>query len=180
MLFVEFEGKFVVVHCFSIPKRLEYTELLMYMLFYLVVIPVIVYVIVRKLDARHNVSGNTQLLIAACILFGASLFIPSPQIHGQDTQFLTHLFGGGVFTGLLWLYFKPVFKHRRWYIELLHLFVIVSALGVLNELYELLAHEIHIKSEPIIDTSWDLLANTLGIILFYGCYRTIKYIQRKK
>ena len=85
-----------------------------------------------------------------------------------------------MFTGLLWLYFEPVRKQQRWYIELLHLFIIVSTLGVLNELYELFAYEIHIKSEPVTDTSWDLLANTLGVILFYGCYRTIKYFQRKK
>ena len=149
-------------------------------LFYLIVIPIVVYLTVRKLDVRYKVSGNRGLLIVACVLFGASLSLPSPQIDGQNTQFLTHLLGGGVFTGLLWLYFEPVRKQQRWYIELLHLFIIVSTLGVLNELYELFAYEIHIKSEPVTDTSWDLLANTLGVILFYGCYRTIKYFQRKK
>lgn len=147
-------------------------------LIYLVVIPLIVYIVVRKLDTRLHVEGNRPLLIVACVLFVVSIFLPSPLIGGEDTEFLTHLLGGGVFVGLLWLYFQSIMKKRLWYIELLQLFALVSTLGVLNELFELFMHEVGITSEPLTDTSWDLLANTLGILLFYAGYQAIKYGKR--
>lgn len=144
---------------------------------YLVVIPLIVYVAIRKLDAHYKVGGNKILLMAACVLFGASILLPSPRIGGEDTEFFTHLFGGGVFTGLLWLYFLPRIKRRVWYIELLHLFTLVSVLGVLNELFELLTHSLGLNPKSLSDTSWDLLANALGVALFYGVYRTMKLFK---
>jgi hypothetical protein len=146
-------------------------------LLYLVGIPVFVYVVVRWLDRRYRIGGNHAVLIIACALFSVSLFLPSPRIEGEDTEFLTHLIGGGVFSGLLWLYFTSHMKRRVWYVELLQAFVLVSVLGVLNELLELLMHILGLNPKSITDTSWDLLANTVGVILFYGLYRTIKYLK---
>lgn len=148
------------------------------MLIYPIAIPVIVYVSVRYIDTRYKVRGNKWLLMAACLLFSSSLWLPSPVIDGEDTEFFTHLFGGGVFTGLLWLYFRSAIKQRRWYIELFHLFTIVSVLGVCNELFELLTHTLGLSPKSLGDTSWDLLANTLGVILFYVCYLATKYGKR--
>jgi len=145
---------------------------------YLIAIPVVVYSVVRWLDNRYKVGGNRALLIATCALFSASLFLPSPIIDGEDTEFLTHLFGGGVFTGLLWLYFRPLLRPRVWYVELAHLFVLVSVLGVANELFELLTHVLRFNPKSITDTSWDLLANTLGVILFYSGYKIWKTLAR--
>jgi hypothetical protein len=145
---------------------------------YLILIPAAVYVMVRWLDKRYKINGSRTLLTAACVLFSASLFLPSPVIDGEGTEFFTHLIGGGVFTGLLWLYFTSKTKPRLWYVELLHLFVLVSVLGVLNELFELLTHVLGFNPKSIADTSWDLLANTLGTMVFYGCYRAIKYGKR--
>lgn len=149
-------------------------------LIYLVGIPVAVYVAVRWLDKRYKVEGNRALLGIACILFSASLFLPSPIIDGEDTEFFTHLLGGGVFSGLLWLYFLPRLKPHPWYVEILHLFVLVSVLGVANELFELLTHTLGLNPKSLGDTSWDLLANTLGVFLFYGSYKTWKTLARAK
>lgn len=147
-------------------------------LIYLVVIPIAVYGVVRWLDKRYAVNGNHALLITACVLFSVSLFLPSPIIDGEDTEFFTHLLGGGVFSGLLWLYFLSHIKPHRWYVELLHLFVLVSVLGVANELFELLTYALGFNPKSLSDTSWDLLANTLGVFLFYGGYKIWKTLAR--
>lgn len=142
---------------------------------YAVGIPLAVYIVARQLTRHWKFAGNRWILIAACLLFATSLFIPSPQIHGEDTEFVTHLLGGGFFVGLLWLYFRPLLGKHFWYVEVLQLFVFASVLGVANELLELFLYETHLTLEPLTDTSWDLVANTTGILLFYGIYRAIKY-----
>lgn len=149
----------------------------MTILIYLLLIPLTVYVVSRYLDARYQVGGSQPLLVLACVLFGLSILLPSPAINGEDTEFFTHLLGGGVFTGMLWLYFRPATRPRRWHVELLYVLALVSLLGVSNELFELLMYSLHITSEPLTDTSWDLLANTVGALLFYGCYRVTKYLK---
>lgn len=51
----------------------------------------------------------------------------------------------------------------------------VSSLGVINELYELLALHLGIYHESLDDTSWDLLANTVGALTFFVLYRVMKW-----
>ena len=112
------------------------------------------------------------ILYGACVLFFISWYLPSPLIHGEDTSFVTHFIGGGVFTGLLWLYLKQTLGwSSSWYIEVFSLFALVSALGAINELFELFLVETNISSILLTDTSWDILANTLGAVLIYGVYR---------
>ena len=135
------------------------------------------YVVVRWLYKRYQVNGSRLLLATACFLFGVSIFLPSPYIDGESTEFLTHVFGGGVFCGLLWLYFQPQIHAQEWRKEVVALFVLVSALGVVNELFELVMHVLGFNPKSIADTSWDLLANTIGVFLFYAAYRTIKYLK---
>lgn len=146
-------------------------------LIYVLGIPLAVFFVARGLAKMYRLSGNTSLLVLACVLFALSLFIPSPLIHGENTEFFTHLLGGGVFVGFLWLYFRPLIKPKAWYIEPLQLLVLVSVLGVANELFELFMLETGITSEPLTDTSWDLLANTIGIVLFYAAYSATKYTK---
>src|SRR5262245_2019692 len=90
--------------------------------------------------SRRPIRG-VSLLVAAGLIFFGSLFVPSPLIHGQNTHFLTHFFGGGIFTGLVWLFLKI---NLNWklnpLLELLSLYFLVSGLGVANELFELLAN----------------------------------------
>ncbi len=133
--------------------------------------------LVRKFNGNTR---YTRLLIFSCLLMCASWYLPSPLIEGNDTAFTTHLIGGGVFTGLLWLYLKLSLKLQgAWHIEVVSLFALVSMLGVLNELFEIGLYTLNIM-KTINDTSWDLLANTLGVVIFYVGYAVFVGITRSR
>lgn len=139
--------------------------------------PIIVYVCLPwfvNLVAHKNIKAD-YLLFAACFVYLVSWYLPSPLINGQNTSFTTHMIGGGVFSGLLWLYLKRSLKLKsEWQLELLSLFGLVSALGVLNELFELALVQFGIAVKiRVTDTSWDLVANTLGALVFWLVYRAI-------
>ena len=120
------------------------------------------------------------LLLAACALFAISWYLPSPLIHGMQTEFTTHFLGGGVFCGLLWLYIKRHAKwNASWWIEGASLYALVSVLGVTNELFELFVSELHLTRMTGRDTWWDLLANTLGAAVFWAIYRIITYFRTR-
>ena len=121
----------------------------------------------RKTEKKYR-----TLLYVACGLFFVSWYLPSPLIHGQDTSFVTHFVGGGVFTGLVWIYLVQSFKWRsHWLLESFSLFALVSALGCVNELFELFANEVGLASIVISETNWDILANTLGAVCVYVVYK---------
>ncbi len=114
---------------------------------------------------------HKKMLLLACLLMFVSWYLPSPLIEGKDTSFTTHFLGGGVFCGLLGLYIQRTTVWRApWYVELVALYALVSALGVANELFELALYKLHIM-ETVADTSWDLLANTLGALMAYVVYK---------
>ena len=103
------------------------------------------------------------LLYVACLLFFISWYLPSPLIDGQDTSFTTHFVGGGLFTGLFWVYLVSSMKWRAyWLIMAFSIFALVSALGCINELAELFMVKVGLASIKLEDTKWDILANTLG------------------
>lgn len=135
-----------------------------------VVVPFLVYYgsmwlvsVFHKEPSRHN-----MLLVAACTLYFISWYLPSPLIDGQDTSFTTHFVGGGLFTGILWLYFKQSFSWRGpWWLESFSLFALVSALGNANELFELLVVRTGLVHLALTDTNWDIFANSLGALVVY-------------
>jgi len=148
------------------------------MVLYVVVIPIMIYAVTSYVNRRFKVRKNTIWLVVASLLFSLSLFLPSPVINGIDTEFWTHFFGGGFFIGLLYVYFQPLIKRDlKWYQEIILLFMLVSTFGVINELYELFAQQVGIFHESLEDASWDLLANTLGVITFYVLYRSYLAIK---
>lgn len=115
---------------------------------------------------------NRAILYAACLLFFVSWYLPSPLIDGRDTSFVTHFIGGGVFSALLWVYIARTKSLRlplAW--ELAVVFALVSALGALNELFELLLVRTNVASITLTDTSWDILANTLGALTAFALYK---------
>lgn len=136
-----------------------------------IVVPLVVYYVLYRIFGYQP--KYQWLLIIACILFFVSEWLPSPLIDGQNTAFTTHLIGGGVFSGLLWLYLGKVqnWLPKPWYIEALSLFALVSTLGVANELFEIGLYVTGHMPNGISDTSWDLLANTSGALLFYIGYK---------
>lgn len=139
-----------------------------------VVVPLLIYFglpsILKKFGGHGP--GSRQLLAAAGLLYFVSIYLPSPLIGGFDTKFVTHFVGGGVFSGLLWLYLK---KNLRWkmnpWLELASLYFLVSGLGVANELFEFFLDTTGIVYVPSWDTWWDFLANTLGALTFWLAYK---------
>ena len=115
---------------------------------------------------RHGFANETKyrwLLYLACVLFFISWYLPSPLIDGRDTSFTTHFVGGGLFTGLLWVYLVLAMRWRsHWLVMAFSVFALVSALGCINELAELFMVKAGIARIEIDDTNWDILANTLG------------------
>lgn len=145
------------------------------LIFYIisVVIPVAVYVTAPWVVKRFGGQAERSkwLLVLACLLFFVSWYVPSPLIDGQDTSFMTHFIGGGVFTGFLWLYLKSALSFRsEWWLEGFSLFALVSALGCVNELFELFIAYTGIVDMTVLDTSWDILANSLGALVVYVGY----------
>ena len=142
-----------------------------------IVVPIVIAVglprlVETKRQPKAEILPLRAILYSACILFFISWYLPSPLIYGEDTSFVTHFIGGGVFTGLLWLYLKQVIGwSSSWYLEAFSLFALVSALGAINELFELALVEMNVSSILLTDTSWDILANTLGAVIVYGAYR---------
>ncbi|MBP9667873.1 hypothetical protein KBD87_03645 [Candidatus Saccharibacteria bacterium] len=133
--------------------------------------------IVRTSVGAHEAKYR-MLLYAACVAFFVSWYLPSPRIDGQDTSFMTHVLGGGIFTGLLWLYLKKSFTWRaHWSIEVFSLFALVSALGCVNELAELFMVRLHIATILLSDTNWDILANTLGALVLFIAYSIINNLN---
>lgn len=157
---------------------LEYVTLLCSMIFNLVAIgvPLLVFFSMPKILKVGR--EWWWLLFAACLIMFISWSLPSPLIYGQQTQFVTHFVGGGIFTGLLWIYIKLV-KHwyAVWWIEVGSLFALVSALGVTNELFEIVLYIAGHMPEGIADTSWDLLANTLGALTLYVVYILTRFVR---
>lgn len=149
------------------------------MIFYIVSvgIPLAVYLLVPRL-----IGAGRQwkwLLPTAGFIFFVSWYLPSPKIDGQQTEFVTHFVGGGLFTGLLWLYIKLVKKwHAVWWVEAASLFALVSALGVANELFEFILFKMGHMPHGISDTSYDLVANTLGATVLFIVYELIALGRR--
>lgn len=135
-----------------------------------VLVPCAVYLGLEKTLGSYP--KERWLLVVACMLFFSSYFLPSPLVHGQATEYMTHLVGGGLFTGFLWLYIVRVKKWRlSIFQEVSSLFVLVCTLGVMNELFEVVLFWSGYMPKGVTDTSWDLVANTTGALLFYVGYK---------
>jgi hypothetical protein len=124
-----------------------------------------------RLFVKPKIERQKILLLASIMLF-LSVLLPSPLIHGQNTNFVTHFVGGGLFTGFIWLYLKNyVGWNGNWLAELTTLYFLVCGLGVANELMEFALNGAGIIHIPSNDTWWDLFANTLGAFSFWIIYR---------
>lgn len=131
-----------------------------------VFVPVTLAFAVPYVLRRNNFTDEKKyrwLLYCAGVLFFVSWYLPSPLIEGRDTSFTTHFVGGGLFTGLVWVYLVLAIRWRaHWLVMAFSVFALVSALGCVNELAELLMVKVGLARITLDDTNWDILANTLG------------------
>ena len=131
-----------------------------------VFVPLILAFAVPYVLRRNGFTNEKQyrwLLYLACVLFFISWYLPSLLVEGRDTSFTTHFVGGGLFTGMLWVYLVLVMRWRaHWLVMAFSVFALVSALGCINELAELYMVKTGLARITLDDTSWDILANTLG------------------
>lgn len=135
---------------------------------------------VLKKKGFDNEKKYRWILYAACLLFFISWYLPSPLIDGQDTSFMKHFVGGGLFTGLFWAYLISSMKWRaHWLIMAFSLFALVSALGCINELAELFMVKAGIAKIEIDDTNWDILANTLGAATIWVDWLIVDFMTKK-
>ncbi len=145
-------------------------------LFVSIVVPLAIYILLPSIVeclTKKRPPRNLLLLIA-CLIYFISWYLPSPLIEGSNTSFTTHLIGGGVFSGLIWLYLKrQLHWNSSWPAELLSLYALVCTLGVTNELFELVIFQLGFRPINGADTWWDLLANTLGMLIFWLFYRVL-------
>lgn len=149
--------------------------------------PIVVYFAFPKIVSlvTHKPPTSSSFLIPACFLFFISWYLPSPNIEGHNTAFVTHFVGGGIFCGLLWLHICKQMRIKPSVLPtLLAIFALTATLGTINELLELALTQTGIVQLTPVDTWWDLLANTLGgLFVWIGyCLHTIYYrfIQKNK
>ena len=62
--------------------------------------------------------------------------------------------------------------------EAFSLFALVSALGCMNELFELLVAKTGVARLPLDDTNWDIAANTAGALLVWLVWLAVVGWQR--
>ena len=126
-------------------------------------------------------AGNSRyLLIAGVLVLVVCILLPSPDIEGHDTGFFKH-FGGGLFCGFLWLFlYRSTALKLTPLVEALSLYALVCMLGVGLELVELGGTRIDVLTGSTTDTSWDLLANTLGAGAFWLAYRGVLKLREAK
>ncbi len=148
-----------------------------------VFVPVTLVFVVPYVLRYHGFTDEKKYrwpLYIACVLFFISWYLPSPLIEGRDTSFSTHFVGGGVFTGLLWVYLVLAIRWRsHWLVMAFSLFALVSALGCVNELAELLMVKISLARITLDDTNWDILANTLGAVTVWCGWMVVTLAAKK-
>jgi hypothetical protein len=153
------------------------------MIFILVslLIPIALYALLPHIIGRviQRPAQHNYALATACVLFFISWYLPSPLIEGKNTAFSTHFVGGGLFSGFLWLY---LVKNLQWRpmlaVELGSLFAFTCTLGVMNELFEFALVQAGLTRLTLADTSWDLVANSLGMISFYLIFIGFRFIGK--
>jgi hypothetical protein len=122
----------------------------------------------------------TWLPFLAATLYLASAFLPDIHISPETHTFQEHFVGGGVYTTILYIYFTKLLGLRpRWLIALLGLFAWTSALGTANELLEFSLVKLNVTDINISDTSWDLVANSTGMLSAFVIWRLVKLFNRR-
>jgi hypothetical protein len=125
-------------------------------------------------------SAPAWLPLLAAVVYACAPFLPDIHISHETNTFQEH-FTGGVYTALLYIYFTRLAGWKpRWWLLLLALFAWTSTLGTVNELVEFALVKLNVTGIDISDTSWDLVANTTGMLVTFIIWRLIARIRNKR
>ena len=131
--------------------------------------PVCVYGLLR-FAGRVSDMSYWLLGIVSIVLF-VSIYVPSPLIDGENTNFGTH-FVAGVAAGMIGYFLMSAYSMMKVFERVLFSLAISCTLGFFVEIVELFLSQVGIISLTLRDTSWDLLADVsgsvVGIIIFGG------------
>ena len=97
-----------------------------------VFVPATLVCVVPYVLRRHGFTDEKKyrwLLYCACVLFFISWYLPSPLIEGRDTSFTTHFVGGGLFTGLLWVYLVLAMRWRAHWLVMVSRWMIPAGIS---------------------------------------------------
>lgn len=119
-------------------------------------------------------------LALAAALWVVALVVPNVPVSSETTTFSMHM-TGGVVAAVLFLYAIWCYgwKFDTWWQKWVGLFFFVSALGVVNELFELFLNRVGYPGMILGDERWDLLANTIGAFAAYGAYQIAKRLRKQ-
>jgi hypothetical protein len=115
-------------------------------------------------------------------------FMDNDFLHLRWVNFLQHMIGGGVAVGFIGLYLLSSFKEifnleisniKTFLLEMIFIFMLVSAFGCLNELLEFYLDllNIGIFSADRYDTWFDIVANSSGAMSVYFTYKLIFFLK---
>lgn len=141
-------------------------------------------VLIPRIARRYHLAlqpAPLWLPVLAAIVYFSAGFLPDIHISHETNSFQEHFVGGGLYTAILFLYFTKLFSWRKhWLIMLLALFAWTSALGTANELLEFTLVKLNITQIDISDTSWDLVANTAGMLTGFIIWRFAGLISKNQ
>ncbi len=138
------------------------------------------FVFVTAASRRLGYKQSLVYLAPAAALWAMGFALPEFWIAGGATDtFGLHTIGGVVAAILFW-YVARAYRLRfpLWWQEPLCLYLFVSGLGVLNELFEFTMFRAGFLADKGGDTWWDLTANTLGALLAFAAMLVLRRISR--
>lgn len=106
--------------------------------------------------------------LAVGVVFGVLAVLSYDVFSDLVANWILHSVGGGAVTALTYFYFKAHVRPKwSWRVDAVMLFMLVSALGLINELAEYAYELAHLgtMSFDTHDTWRDLVANSAGALL---------------
>ncbi|MFQ5557285.1 MAG: hypothetical protein ACE5GB_07240 [Acidimicrobiales bacterium] len=121
--------------------------------------------LIERLGSRPGLHPVLPWL--AWTAFSVSWFLPNPDLDGRTNSLVLHLVGGGAATALAAIHVVHALDVERPSARILFVLAATSTTGVAAEIVELGISELG-SSQLAADTSWDLLANTVGSLIVAG------------
>lgn len=139
--------------------------------------PVCVYGLLRFAGRVPDMS-YWLLGIVSIVLF-VSIYVPSPLIDGENTNFGTH-FVAGVAAGMIGYFLMSAYSMMKVFERVLFSLAISCTLGFFVEIVELFLSQVGLILLTLRDTSWDLLADVSGSVVGIIIFGVIEFFFARK